>query len=52
MFVNKNTNKNKENVKNVQKLLNKLDGLAEDFKQKCVDCSLKKECEEIDKCLM
>ena len=49
MFVNNLKERNKENVKKVQKLLNKLE--ADDFKQKCIECSLNKECKEINKCL-
>lgn len=51
MFVNNLKNRNKKNVKKVRRLLNKLDGLSDDFKEKCDVCSLKKECKEIDKCL-
>lgn len=51
MFVNNLKDRNKKNVKQVRRLLDKLDGLSDVFKDKCVGCTLKKECERADKCL-
>lgn len=49
LFVNLNQEHNKKNIKLLRKFLNKLE--HDDFKQKCIDCSLKSKCEELDKCL-
>jgi hypothetical protein len=49
MFVNLNKEKNNKNLDKLRKFLNRLE--QEDFKQKCIDCTLKSKCEELDKCL-